>query len=112
VRPHYYYRPSEYDRALDTHVAIITKSMHELAARCRARFLAVIWPDFMRIEPMLHAHEVHTLPLTDAMPDYASMPGKYAIPVDGHPNALANTRVAEALAEYILRNTPKRGERQ
>jgi len=66
----------------------------------------------MRIEPMLHAHEVHTLPLTDAMPDYASMPGKYAIPVDGHPNALANTRVAEALAEYILRNTPKRGERQ
>jgi hypothetical protein len=78
--------------------------MREIAARYNAHFLTVIWPDFTRIEPMLSARNIRTLPLTDAMPDYASAREKYSIQGDAHPNALAHTRIAEALSEYILKN--------
>ena len=90
--------------AMHTHVAIIAQSMRELAARYNAHALTVIWPDFTRIEPMLRDRGVRILPLADALPDYASERAKYAIKGDGHPNALANTRIAEALAAYIQRH--------
>ncbi|MCL2123400.1 MAG: hypothetical protein FWH34_04845 [Desulfovibrionaceae bacterium] len=95
---------------LETHTAIIAQSMHELAARYRTHFLAVIWPDYTRVEPMLRDTGVSTLSLTDAMPDY--MYEKYTIKGDGHPNALAATRVAEALSEYILQHPLATGVRQ
>ncbi|MCL2123401.1 MAG: hypothetical protein FWH34_04850 [Desulfovibrionaceae bacterium] len=97
-------------RPVDTHVAIIAKSMHELAARYQADFLTVLWPGYLRIEPYLRRLEpklrdkgVRTLSLTGVMPDYTRE--KYRIKGDGHPNALAATRIAEALFEYILENT-------
>jgi hypothetical protein len=109
-----YYRWLGYDRAFNTHVAIVTKSMHELAARYQAHALTVIYPDFLRIEPILRAQGVRTLSLAGVMPDYVSTPEKYVlkVKVDGHPNALAHTRIAEALSEYILKNAQAAGERQ
>jgi hypothetical protein len=100
------------DYAVDSHVAIIAKAMHELDVRYNAHAFTVIWPDFLHIEPMLRDHGVRTLPLTDAMPDYASAREKYSIQGDGHPNALANTRIAEALTEYILKTTHGADEQQ
>ena len=62
---------------------------------------------------MLRDRGVRTLSLTGVMPDYASAPEKYAVSKsDGHPNALANTRVAEALAAYILKHPLEAKERQ
>jgi hypothetical protein len=87
--------------ALDTHVAIITKSMQELHARYNAHALTVIYPDFTRIEPILQAHGIRTLSLADAMPDYVRG-GNYEIRDDGHPTASTHTRIASALSEYIL----------
>ena len=90
-------------RALDIHVAIIAESMRELEARHHAHALTLIWPNFTPIEPRLRESGVRTLALTGAMPDdFESAPEKYTIKYDGHPNALANKYVAEALAEYIL----------
>ena len=95
--------------ALHTHVAIIAKSMREMEARYHAHALCVIWPNFTGIEPMLRENGVRTLSLTGIMPDYASAREKYLIKGDGHPNALANTRIAEALSEYIMQNTQTAG---
>jgi hypothetical protein len=106
VKSTYYHRFAS-ERALKTHVAIIAKAMHELNARYHAHFAAIIWPDFTFAEPMLQAHGVRTLPLSHAMPDYASAPAKYTIKGDGHPNALANSRIALTLSEYILKTTAK-----
>jgi lysophospholipase L1-like esterase len=100
------------DYAMETLVAITAKSMQALAARYHAHALTIVWPKFAHIEPILQDSGIRTLPLAGAMPDYASVPEKYDIPGDGHPNALANTRVAEALAEYILKHPQATGERQ
>jgi lysophospholipase L1-like esterase len=100
------------DYAMETLIAITAKSMQELAARYHAHALTIVWPKFASIEPLLRNSGIRTLPLTGAMPDYTSVPEKYAIPGDGHPNALANTRVAEALAEYILAHPQATGERR
>ena len=99
-----YLRRLALDDALDTHVAIIAKSMHELNTRYHAHALTIILPGYTRIEPMLRDIEVPTLLLAGVMPDYESEHGKYTIKGDGHPNALANMRVAEALSEYILQH--------
>jgi len=100
------------DLGFNTHAAIIAKSMQELHTRYHAHALTVIWPDYTRIEQKLRDSGVRTLLLTDAMPDYASTPKKYELEVDRHPNALANTRIAQALAAYILKNTHTTGEWQ
>ena len=105
-----YHRRILAERAQNTHVAIIAKAMHEMDARYHAPFLTLIWPDYIHAEPMLREKGVRTLPLTGAMPDYASAPGKYVIRGDGHPNALAHTRIAEALSAYILQNVQARGK--
>ena len=98
--------------ALDIHAAIIAKSMQELTARYHAHALTVIWPDFTRIEPILRDHGVRILSLTGVMPDFTAAPhGKYTIEDDGHPNAWANTLIAEALSEYILKHPLVAGER-
>jgi hypothetical protein len=96
--------------ALDTHVAIIAQAMRELHTRYNAHFVTAVWPDFTQVEAMLQSHGVGILPLSGAMPEYS--PEKYTIKGDGHPNALANTRVAEALANYLLRHTQAAGDRQ
>ena len=111
LKPAYYQRFAS-ERAFDIHAAVVIKSMHELAARYHAHALTVIYPDFTRIEPILRANGVRTLSLTDAMPDYISASEKYAIKYDGHPNALANARIAEALLEYILQHPHATRERQ
>ena len=106
-----YYKRLQSDRACNTHVAIIVQAMRELKTRYNAHALTVIWPDFPHIAPMLRNNGVRTLLLTGVMPDYASVPEKYAVnKSDGHPNALANTRVAEALAEYFLKHPQAAGE--
>jgi len=108
----YYLHLAPYS-ALDTHAAIIAQSAHELDARYHAQFLAVIYPDFTRIEPMLRARGVHTLSLTGVMPDYLP-DGKYRYRIkgDGHPNALTHTLIAGALAEYMLKNARATREQQ
>jgi hypothetical protein len=98
------------EHALRIHIAIIAQAMHELEARYHAHALTVIWPNFTGIEPVLREKGVHTLELTGAMPDYTSAREKYSIQGDGHPNALANTRIAETLSEYILKNTRAPGK--
>jgi hypothetical protein len=98
------------DHALDALVAITATSMQELAARYHAHAITVLWPKFAYVEPILRNNGIRTLQLTGVMPDFASAPENYEIKGDGHPNALANTRVAEALAEYILRHPPKAKE--
>jgi hypothetical protein len=90
--------------ALDTHVAIIAKSMHALAARGDARAVTIVWPGFERIEPMLRNKGVRTLPLEGVIPDFKSAREKYVIKGDGHPNALMNERIAEVLADHILKH--------
>ena len=107
-----YYQRLASERALNTHVAIIAKAIHELNARYHAHFLTVLWPDFISIEPILRDNGVRTLSLAGVMTDFASAPEKYVIKSDGHPNALANTRIAEALSEYILQNTQTTEEQQ
>ena len=99
--------------ALATHIAIITKSMHELTARYNAHPLTVvIWPNTPRVEPMLLDKGVHTLPLAGVMPEYAPQPiGQYELKGDGHPNALAHERIAETLADYILKDARATGGR-
>ena len=97
--------------ALDTLAAIIAKSMQELDTRYHAHALTVVYPDFTHIEAILRDRGVRVLSLTGVMPDYVSE-GKYDIEDDGHPNALANTRIAEALAEYIVKKTPGTKKRQ
>jgi len=93
------------DLALDTHVAIIAQSMHELEVRYHAHALTVIYPDFTAIEPMLRNNGVRTLSLTSVMPDFASRPPeKYHLKDDGHANAFTNMLIAGALAEYILKS--------
>ena len=111
VRPAYYGGPG-YDSAFNTHLAIVTKLMHELTARYQAHALTVIYPDFVRFEPMLRAQGVRTLSLAGVMPDYTSAPEKYVlkVKVDVHPNALAHSRIAGALSEYILNAAQARGE--
>jgi lysophospholipase L1-like esterase len=99
-----------YDYGLATHIAIVAKSMHELQARYNAHALTVIYPDFTRIEPLLLGSGVRTLSLMPAMPDYASTSEKYTIKGDGHPNALANTRIAEALFDYIQKHPHPEGQ--
>ena len=91
---------------LNTHAAIIAKSMHELKNRYHAHALTIIWPDYTHIEPLLRDRGVRTLSLKSAMRDYASSPEKYSLLNDGHPNAQANTRIAEVLAEYVLKKDP------
>jgi hypothetical protein len=103
------YRRLLAERANNTHVAIIAKSVQELGIRYQAPCLILIWPDYMHIEPTLRDRGMRTLPLTGVMPDYASAPEKYTIKDDGHPNALANTRIAEALSEYVLNKMQAKG---
>jgi hypothetical protein len=98
-----YYRRLTSDLAVNTHTAIIVKSMQELATRYHAHFVTVLWPDSAHIEAMLRKNGVSTLLLTDITDE------KYKIESDGHPNALANTRIAEALSEYILKQAQTRG---
>jgi hypothetical protein len=107
-----YFRWLAYDRAFNTHVAIVAKSMHELEARYNAHAITVIHPDITKIETVLQEKGVRTLPLTGVMPDYESAPEKYVLKarIDGHPNALAHARIAGALAEYILKHQQAAGK--
>jgi hypothetical protein len=92
--------------ALDTHIAIIVKSMQEMKDRYRTQaFIALLWPGFSYIEQTLQVNGASVIQLENVMPDYASSPDKYFIKYDAHPNAFANKLIAETLFEFIRNNS-------
>lgn len=107
-------RGSPTDRSLPPHEAfpagLIAASKEAFLAQYpEGRFVVLLYPRFANTEydskdmvPLLEEREIETLDLTRRI--RMSQPGR-RIPIDGHPSAAAQQKVAEALAGF-LRGSP------
>ncbi|MDR0339173.1 MAG: hypothetical protein LBH65_02725, partial [Desulfovibrio sp.] len=86
------------------HAAIIKEADRQSRRIAGAPLTAVLWPRVLFAEA-IREEGVDILDLSPLFPDWENGPDKYRLhPSDGHPNALAASIVAKALADYVRSN--------
>ncbi|MDR1397780.1 MAG: hypothetical protein LBJ14_08620 [Desulfarculales bacterium] len=93
-------KPDRLQPAIDLYTAIIKQSDLELQKLYGARLTVLIWPANAYGE-ILRQQGLDVVDLEQFFPDYRQNPEKYKIPYDGHPNALANEIVTQAIVKMI-----------
>lgn len=93
--------PAQRARLEDLHVAMLARIRDLLREKYDASFAVMIWVQGKQFKEPLRAAGLSLLDLDPYFPDFAADPSRYAIPGDGHPNALANAVMAQAVEEYL-----------
>jgi len=97
------------EKDIDRYVAIIKAAKNELQRKFPGlEFYVIYWSwDYStaqdrRIVERLHHAGIEVYYITDILPDFKENPGNYTIPIDGHPNLVANRTIANYIVQHFL----------